>query len=366
VAQDAVPASVQVLRGSGAPAATFTHRPSDPVTPQLRHGPAQADSQHTPSTHWPELQSAAAPQVCPFDFRPLQVPVDTPFTVASTHGWPVRQSASDAQVRLHIPFTQRAGEQSTISAARQDPRPSQVGVALCRTSVAQAAAPHRVLAGNLAHAPSPSHRPVVAQVEGELATQKSGSGTPAPSSMQEPSWPTWLQDMHSPAQATLQQTPSTQLPDAQRSAVWHGCPLRDLPQAPPRHCCPAAQSELVVHASAHRLVVGSQVYGKHGAGGAGAQVPLPSQEDPPATESPAHAPSWQGVAGRYRRQAPRPSHFPSVPQLSGSEIGQAVARLGFRPAGTGRHSPRLSGKPHDMQVSWQADAQQTPSVQNPL
>jgi hypothetical protein len=42
--------------------------------------------------------------------------------------------------------------------------------------------------------------------------------------------------MHSPAQATLQQTPSTQNPDAQRSLVWQACPFSALPQALFTHC----------------------------------------------------------------------------------------------------------------------------------
>jgi hypothetical protein len=97
VEQELAPRLVQVLRGSGAPAATFRHWPGELGRLQLRQEPVQALSQQTLSTHWLDSQSLAFAQGCPGFFLP-QVPEVTPFTVCDTHWCPARQSASPLQL----------------------------------------------------------------------------------------------------------------------------------------------------------------------------------------------------------------------------------------------------------------------------
>jgi len=103
VPQVAGPSSRQVLRGSGDPLATSTHRPGEPDKAQLRHGPVQLLSQHTPSTHCPEPHSPESEQDCPFCFLPQEsLPL-----LSGAHAMPGAQSASVAQVGLHAPLPHR-------------------------------------------------------------------------------------------------------------------------------------------------------------------------------------------------------------------------------------------------------------------
>jgi hypothetical protein len=44
------------------PSATTLHVPTFPVTLHFLHASAQALSQHTPSTQWPDLQALALPK----------------------------------------------------------------------------------------------------------------------------------------------------------------------------------------------------------------------------------------------------------------------------------------------------------------
>ena len=97
VEQEAAPRSLHVLRGSGAPTATFKHCPGEPGKLQLRHAPVQLLSQHTPSTHWPDSHWLASAQGCPFFILP-QVPVVTPLMVCCTHWCPSSQSVSVVQM----------------------------------------------------------------------------------------------------------------------------------------------------------------------------------------------------------------------------------------------------------------------------
>jgi len=143
--QETLPSSVQVLRGSGAPAGTSTHCPGDPGSAQLRQAPWQLLSQQTPSTHSADSHSVASPQDWPFFFLP-QLPV-TPGAPVKTHAWPVAQSASLEHAPLHAPVVQRYGEQSTNWAAWQLPFPSQARAVLRRVDPLQEVAPHGVVSG---------------------------------------------------------------------------------------------------------------------------------------------------------------------------------------------------------------------------
>jgi hypothetical protein len=123
VPQLGAPLSLQVLRGSAFPAATIVHLPTEPVSAQLRQAPVQPLSQQTPSTHWPDLHSAPAPQGWPFSFSP-QVPFRQPV--------PPLQSLSTLHDPVHAACWQRNGAQSCKPGARQVPRPSQVVAVLSR------------------------------------------------------------------------------------------------------------------------------------------------------------------------------------------------------------------------------------------
>jgi hypothetical protein len=68
-----------------------------------------------------------------------------------------------------------------------------------------------------------------------------------------------LHETHAPLQATLQQTPSTQKPEAQSLASPQVAPLALLPHLSATHCWPAAQRASVAHVFAQRWVAGSQL-----------------------------------------------------------------------------------------------------------
>lgn len=85
------------------------------------------------------------------------------------------------------------------------------------------------------------------------------SGKPAVTKVQWPSNPVWLHDTQTPLHATLQQTPSTQKPEEQSSAVWQTAPLALLPHLWATHCCEATHAALVVQVVAQRLVLASQL-----------------------------------------------------------------------------------------------------------
>ena len=83
--------------------------------------------------------------------------------------------------------------------------------------------------------------------------------------------------LHAPWQATLQQTPSAQKPDAQ-SALFVQTAARGLrPQLPFTHLTPGTQSPSLLHAEKHLLVVPSQVNGAQTVSGPGLQRALESQ-----------------------------------------------------------------------------------------
>jgi hypothetical protein len=90
---------------------------------------------------------------------------------------------------------------------------------------------------------------------------------------QVPSRPTWLHEMHAPWQATLQQTPSAQKPDAQ-SAFFAQTAARGLgPQLPLTHLTPFAQSPSLLQDEKHLFDEPSQLNGAQTVDGPGLQRP---------------------------------------------------------------------------------------------
>jgi hypothetical protein len=75
---------------------------------------------------------------------------------------------------------------------------------------------------------------------------------------QRPTEPVWLHERQAPLQATLQQVPSAQCPDAQSLSSMQPNPFSFMPQLRTAHCWPAEHWALVVQVPSHRLLVGSQ------------------------------------------------------------------------------------------------------------
>jgi len=96
-----------------------------------------------------------------------------------------------------------------------------------------------------------------------------------------------------------------------------------------------------------------------------AQVPLPSQVLIPDKPSPSQVPVLQIVSATYSRHPPFPSQVPSWPQVAGVLALQVDRLLGVAPAGIRLQSPSALGTLHALQLSPQADVQQTPSTQKP-
>lgn len=129
-AQLAAVMSVQTPRGSTLPAATSVHLPGADASAQLRQPPAQAVSQHVPSTQWVELHSVPAEHGCPFCLGPHR-----PLTQA----WSISQSLSLRQTLLHDPSTHLKGLQFCTPGGWHVPTPSHVPGVLRRVPVHEGA-----------------------------------------------------------------------------------------------------------------------------------------------------------------------------------------------------------------------------------
>jgi hypothetical protein len=103
-----------------------------------------------------------------------------------------------------------------------------------------------------------------------------------------------LQDTQAPAQATLQQRPSAQKPDAHSGPFAHLAPLSLRPQLPATHFVPA-QSLSPAQVAKHAFVAPSQLNGEQTVVGPSLQCPLPSQTSAPVTAAPLQVPAWQTV-----------------------------------------------------------------------
>jgi len=108
--------------------------------------------------------------------------------------------------------------------------------------------PHTVPVAYFAHPPAPSQRPFVPQ----LALPRSWhtlrlSAVFAASGVQVPRAEDSAQLLHAPAQASLQQTPSVQKPEAQSAAFVHAPPFVCVPQLWFWQAMPGAQSAFVAH-----------------------------------------------------------------------------------------------------------------------
>src|SRR5437773_2178133 len=157
--------------------------------------------------------------------------------------------------------------QPLVTAAPQDPWPSQVAAAVCialLAPLAQLALRQTISAAGYVHdvALAAVHCPpqlVPPPAQGPRAP----CGSPATTGLQVPSAALVSQAMHCSVQGALQQTPSTQNPDWHCPASWHARPLPIRPQEPSTHAFAPTQSPFPLHLSAQRLPSPLQAKGAH-------------------------------------------------------------------------------------------------------
>jgi hypothetical protein len=153
--QVVAPSSMHTFFESTAPTASGVQCPMLDASPQLRHAPPHASSQHTPSAQMFDRHSAPAPHGCPRFFLP-HWPL--------THARPTSQSASLLHVCVQAPPAHRNGEQVSTPCGRQVPMPSHVPGVLRRVPVHEAAM-QMVSGAYFVQPPNPSHVPVEPQLD---------------------------------------------------------------------------------------------------------------------------------------------------------------------------------------------------------
>jgi len=311
--------------------ATFVQWPSELCSAQLWQAPVQALSQHTPSTHWFDRHCDPPAQGEPMGFLPHE---------RFMHVLGATQSVSDVQSLTQASFEQANGAHSICPGCWQVPRPSQVPAVFSMLPL-QLGGMQVESAGNRLHAPKPSHKPVVPQVDLFFAGHLS-SGNPSPSGRHCPTASGWLHETHSPSQGTLQHTPSTQLLDEQSSLTLQARPLGSVPQLLPTHWWPALQSPSVVQDDGH--LSPAHAYGAQLTAGPGPQFPFPSQIFTPAIPSPSQVPEKHIVPRTCVRQPPLPSQVPSRPHDDSGSAVHWLAIRGFTPAGSSSQDPSLPGR----------------------
>jgi len=98
------------------------------------------------------------------------------------------------------------------------------------------------------------------------------------------------------------------------AALVHGVPFAAWAQTPPMQLNPATQSALVVQLVLQFVV--PHVYGLHERRNPDAHVPATSQRPAGRSAPMLHESIPHGVLTAYLRQAPRPLHCPSNPQVA--------------------------------------------------
>jgi hypothetical protein len=233
-----------------------------------RQAPWQGSAQHTPSTQKVLAHSVPFTHDCPFCLGP-QLP--------ATQACPAWQSASVVHFVLQAPAAHLKGAQARTPGGRQTPLPSQVP-AVFRRSPAHVGAWQIVSAGYSAQPPKPSQVPFWPHDAAPSFLQTwRGSTTPRSIGQHVPSRPTWLHELQAPWQATLQQTPSAQKPEAQSAFLVQTAARGFGPQLPATHLTASAQSESDLHETKHLFVDGSQSKGAQTVEGPGLQRAAESQ-----------------------------------------------------------------------------------------
>lgn len=168
-------------------------------------------------------------------------------------------------------------------------------------------------------------------------------------------------------QALLQQNPCAQKPLEHSSAAPHGCPSPFFPQDPAPVCPHTLGSThwaFVLHDVKHWSTL--QRNGKQEIDRGFTHWPEALHVDSGVATSLAQVAGAHLKPTGYLRQAPAPSHFPSVPHDAGPwSMHSFGARGSDRPFGTGTQRPAEPDKLQLRQVPPQASLQHTPSTQKP-
>jgi hypothetical protein len=170
-------------------------------------------------------------------------------------------------------------------------------------------------------------------------------------------------DRQVPVQAVEQHTPCEQLPELQAAFAVHVAPVGSRPQAPPMHVAGETQSASAMQVFLHTPAVMSHANGLQSDGVTVWQVPAPSHVRAGVNVEVTQVEAAHWVPLAYLRQAPEPSHWPSVPQLVAPWSLHWPS--GSCPFGTLVQVPAVAVSAHDMQVPVQVDAQHTPCWQLP-
>ena len=121
-------------------------------------------------------------------------------------------------------------------------------------------------------------------------------------------------DRQVPVHALPQQTPCSQNVELHSAAAAQVAPIGFLPQLPVMQVLGALQSPLPPQVMRQVPPV-PQTYGSQVFGVAARQLPLPLHERAGVCVTPVQVSVAHIVPAASRRQAPAPSHIPSVPQL---------------------------------------------------
>ena len=242
VPQVAAPWFLHSPAGSAAPVATFVHFPIVPARPHDWQDPLHALSQQKPCAQNPDWHSFAAEHALPVGFGPHE-----PFV--QTFG--ATQFAFVEQAVKHAAPLQVNGLQAIVAGATQRPVALHVDAGL-KTLAAHDCPAQIVPTLYFAQPPAPSHRPFVPHEAAFMSTHAPrGSTLSAAMSVHFPGADASAQLRQAPAQAVLQQRPSTQFFEAHSPAVAQLWPSAFGPHEPATQTCPFSQSALVTHAAVH-------------------------------------------------------------------------------------------------------------------
>ena len=222
---------------------------------------------------------------------------------------------------------------------------------------------HRVPAWYLLQPPAPSHRPSVPHDDAPWSLHiLRASEVPAGIDVHVPADPASAQLRHAPPQAWLQQTPSTQNPDAHSDACEQAPPFCFGPQLFFTQAIPGAQSAFVLHFVLQAPC--EHPKGEQSLRPGAWHMPIPSQVPAVFNRAPAQDGGTQTVSASYLLHPPNPSHVPVWPQLP-APLSLQTLRGSGTPPGSGKQMPSLPTIPHETQPPVHATAQQKPSTQNP-
>ena len=185
------------------------------------------------------------------------------------------------QLDLHAVAPHWKAPHDALVGGLQLPAPSHVVAWVSNSPLHDAGAPHASDAEAYLHAIDelPSHAPLHAAPLFVHGVRRP-CGAPLATVVHAPTWPATSHAWHWPEQLPSQQTPSTQLPDAQTEPFAQSAPFDSvLPQMNSfeSQCCPTTQSASEPHVDRHPDASSLQVKAPHDDVVAAGQWPAPSQ-----------------------------------------------------------------------------------------